>query len=99
MLVGTCNNIDAAVYLKTVREKWSYKLISVIILRGVTTDAADLARLLPNFLVSEFKAYDPDDPILWLTKFPRMTGSLDGSVYNNHRGHPYQTVKKRLFHE
>ena len=88
-LVDICNRIDAWTIYKTTREGVVVRLVGFIALRGPRTVAADIGRLLPNFLVTVVSP-KIEDMEAWL---------LDDEceIFFNGIGHPFEDIKKKLF--
>ncbi len=97
ILLDTCERIDASLGYKTVRDGQKIRLLGFITLRGPATIADDILRLLPNFNVTSLNrrfgsGFD------WLAE--ARSGSrffVDGPMFHNYKGHPFQQLKTQLF--
>lgn len=100
MLLGTCENIDACLSYKTVRDGVKLRLVGTLLLRGPPTYADDIGRLLPNFLVLPLaKQFDHGKQWLEAVGSDGVDSSffIDGEVYSNSKEHPFQMLKNNLF--
>jgi hypothetical protein len=95
LLVSTCERIDAHLGYLTIPDDGKIRLVGFIVLRGPETVIGDIEQLFPNFNLTPMEGTSFDGVVSDAQK----KAELIGAVLVTHNCHPFEGIKRALFHE